>query len=559
MPDLVLGPLLRYVNSSDANIWVETDAPCEVAVGAGESVGVQARTFEVSGHHYALLHLSGLVPGEVYEYEVRLDGERRWPQEDSEYPPSVIKPIAPEQQLKLYFGSCRISLPNTPPYSLRKDEDNRGREIDALYALARRMRHQPPQEWPDTLLLLGDQIYADEVSPGTREFIRSRRDPQTPPGESVADFEEYTHLYLDSWSDPDIRWLLSTVSTAMIFDDHDVNDDWNTSETWVRRMRETSWWDERIIGGFVSYWIYQHIGNLPPEELAQGELWNQVHRSGNATGLLRDFAYRADRDPTLYRWSFYRDLGESRLVAIDSRAGRILEPGHRLMVDDNEWEWIESHSTGGFDHLLLATSLPFMVGPGLHYLEAWNEAVCDGAWGTRAAKVAEAIRQAVDLEHWSAFHTSFDRLTETLRSVAAGERGESPASIVVLSGDVHHAYLAEAELLNGSGNGSAPVASPVYQAVCSPFRNPLNKNERRAIRFAWSKAGTLLFRSLARSAGVRDPRISWSLAHDEPWFNNQVASLLITGPRARMRLQKTSPGDDHDPHLETVFEYDLAR
>ena len=36
-----------------------------------------------------------------------------------------------------------------------------------------------------------------------------------------------------------MRWLLSTVPTAMIFDDHDVIDDWNTSRDWVAKMRAT--------------------------------------------------------------------------------------------------------------------------------------------------------------------------------------------------------------------------------------------------------------------------------------------------------------------------------
>ena len=53
------------------------------------------------------------------------------------------------------------------------------------------------------LLLLGDQVYADEVSPATLAFIRgaARHEPQ-PPGEEVADFEEYTRLYRESWSTP---------------------------------------------------------------------------------------------------------------------------------------------------------------------------------------------------------------------------------------------------------------------------------------------------------------------------------------------------------------------
>ena len=51
------------------------------------------------------------------------------------------------------------------------------------------------------------------------------------------------------------------------------------------------------------------------------------------------------------------------------------------MLDQDEWRWIEEHATGDFDHLVLATSLPFLLAPGLHHLEAWNEAVCEGAWG----------------------------------------------------------------------------------------------------------------------------------------------------------------------------------
>ena len=51
------------------------------------------------------------------------------------------------------------------------------------------------------------------------------------------------------------------------------------------------------------------------------------------------------------------------------------------MVDDDECAWIEEQATGDFDHLLLATSLPFALAPAIHDLEDWNEAVAAGAWG----------------------------------------------------------------------------------------------------------------------------------------------------------------------------------
>lgn len=129
------------------------------------------------------------------------------------------------------------------------------------------------------------------------------------------------------------------------------------------------------------------------------------------------------------------------------------------------------------------------MAPGIHHLEAWNEALCAGAWGKTAAKLSEKLRRAVDLEHWPAFETSFHRLVGLLRSVAAGERGRAPASIVVLSGDVHHAYLARAAFKNSA------VQSAVYQAVCSPMRNALEVRERtvfgspgRGGRSRWANA-----------------------------------------------------------------------
>ena len=66
---------------------------------------------------------------------------------------------------------------------------------------------------------------------------------------------------------------------------------------------------------------------------------------------------------------------------IDSRAGRVLDEDHRSMLDDEEWDWVHEHATGGFDHLLIGTSLPWLLGPGMHYAEAWSEAVAGGAWG----------------------------------------------------------------------------------------------------------------------------------------------------------------------------------
>ena len=556
---LILGPLLRYADETDATLWVETDDACGVEVRVdGETHG--SDTFHVYGHHYALVHVEGLAPDSTYEYEVALDGEKVWPETGSPFPPPVIRTFDPEKTFKLAFGSCRVAVPNEPPYTLSADEDENGHGPDALYALARKMREGAVEDWPDALLMLGDQIYADEVSPGTREFIDSRRTEGGPPMDQVADFEEYTHLYKDAWQNTTIRWLLSTLPTAMIFDDHDVNDDWNISRDWVEMMRKKPWWRERIIGGFMSYWIYQHLGNLYPAQLEEDEMYRRVREAEDASQMLREFAYEADRHTSATRWSFHRDFGKSRLIVMDSRAGRVLRDGRRLMVDDKEWRWIEDKANGDFDHLLFGTSLPFLMAPGLHHLEAWNEAVCDGVWGKTAARLGEKLRQAADLEHWSAFQESFTALTNLLEAIATGKHsgGHPPASVVVLSGDVHNGYLAEAKFDNRSRTRSA-TRSAVYQAVCSPLRNTLGRPERIGLGAGWSKPGKVIGKTLSRLAGVREPSVSWHLTHDKPWFDNHVSIVELAGREARLRVDGTTAEEGNgNPRLRRIFEHRLA-
>jgi hypothetical protein len=548
MPALLLGPVLRYVGRDEATIWVETDAPCAVEV-----LGHRERTFTVHGHHYALICVSGLSPGPIHPYDVRLDGRPVWPPPDYEFPPPALRVLRDEGRVQVAFGSCRVALPHRSPYTLAKDEHPEGREHDALHTLARELLDRPREDWPDLLLMLGDQVYVDEGSPGVRERIRVTRGTDTPPGQEVAGFEEYTWLYRESWGDPTIRWLLSTVPTAMVLDDHDMADDWNISRSWKDEMQSKPWWRERLAGGLMTYWIYQHIGNLAPAELERHEEYEAVRQAADGAAALREFVEWVDSNGEGKVWSFKRDLGDTRLVVVDDRTGRSFREGRRSIFDDHEWDWIVDACRGDFDHLLFATTDPVLLAPGLHYVEAWSEAVCDGAWGSWAVAPGEKVRRGLDLDHWAAFHVSFEKVERLLGAVGRGELGRPPASIVLLSGDVHHAYLAEVAFRR-----DAHVRSAVYQAVCSPFRNALDSHERHMVRFALTRTGLAIGRALARAAGARDPDLRWRFL-EGPFFDNQVATIETSGRRASIKLEKTV-GDPlaDEQGLQTVFERRLA-
>lgn len=509
MPELVVGPLLRHVDDTGASIWVETSAPCEVTVEVG-GVAAGAETFSVHGHHYAVVDVTA-----EGAYEVRLDGETVWPQRDR--PASHIRFLDPDGPKRVMFGSCRTSVPHDASHTISHG-------VDVLRAYARALVDRPTEEWPDLLLLLGDQVYADEPSAEMLEFVAARRD--TEPKTEIADFEEYAELYRLAWSDPEIRWILSTVPSAMIFDDHDLRDDFNTSASWREKMAKVPWWRGRVVSGLGAYWVYQHLGNLSPAERAADELFGKLRAAeGDGGEMLDAFAEHAYEVPVDSRWSYSRDLGDTRLIMLDSRCARQLTPGDRRMIDPVEWEWlVEQLDREGAERFVIGTSVPFLLPAGIHHIQNWNEELAQGAWGRRVARWSEALRQAVDLEHWAAFRRSFEDLSTLLAKVGK--------PVVLLSGDVHYSYVAKADGL------------PIYQLVCSPIRNPLSRTLRLANIIAQFGLATLVGGWLSRLARIPKPPFTWRVTNG-PWFSNALATLSLdtTPPRARWDTATIS-GDD---------------
>ena len=361
-------------------------------------------------------------------------------------------------------------------------------------------------------------------------------------------------LYIAAWGEPVIRWLLSTVPSAMIFDDHDVHDDWNTSIEWVTEMRQKDWWRRRIVAAFESYLIYQHLGNLSPSERAEFELYEHLRTAEDPTPRLREFAKQADEEVEGTRWSFCRDIGpgargDDRLARRPrARPGQPRDGRRRRVALDRA-----STRTGDVDHLLIGTSLPLIMGPAMHWLEAWNEVVADGAWGKAVKKLAEKLRQELDLEHWPAFQDSFRRMCDLLREVGAGRARRGAVDDLRAS-----AATSTTPTWPRSASRRARACSrAVWQAVCSPFRNPLDTNERRVILAAWTRAAGRVARALARARRRARSRTSAGGSRTRSRGSTTRSRWLeLEGRRATFVLEKALPPEDGkgEPVLERVFE-----
>jgi hypothetical protein len=556
MADLILGPMLRYVSETAATIWVETDQRCTVQI-----LERSVPTFCVAGHHYALAIIEGLSPASSVPYDVRLDGELRWPTTGSTLPPSRIQTHGGDGPVRMIFGSCRTAAPHEPPWSLELTLDARGRGVDALYSYALWMLEQPAQQWPQLAVFLGDQVYADDSSPRARERIAEARKDHPPdpesglPPELVGGFEEYTWLYHESWSPEFERWFFSNVPSVMIFDDHEMVDDWNISQAWVGAIRATGWWQDHVVGGLMTYWLYQHLGNLSPETIRSEGLLASLDNVDDGEELLRDWAMRSEEflpsDDT-YRFNFFRDLGRVRLVMLDSRKARVLDPGNRQIVDPGQWDWAVEACNTEVDHLLIGTSLPAFVPGGIHDFQKWSEAICDGAWGWPGRKLGEWLRIKADLEDWPAFDRSLGALVQLLGELGAASRPEAPATISVLSGDIHFSYAAEVRF-----PAEHAVTSRVHQLVSSPIRNALTGPESTAMRIGTSKFARRVGRVLRRGARRAPTPVSWQIDVG-PVFGNSLGHLSFDERSARLVVVQTRPGDDGRPEITEVLDCDLV-
>jgi hypothetical protein len=285
--------------------------------------------------------------------------------------------------------------------------------------------------------------------------------------------------------------------------------------------------------------------------------------------VLREFGERVDREAdeghdaerwraVQYQWSYTLDLGRTRLVMLDSRCSRVLEPGARAMLAPGEWSWFMERGRGVYDHLVIGVSLPWLLPPSIHHVESWNERLADSrrAW---VARLAELMRRAWDLEHWAAFRGSFDALSALFARIGSGAPDtigdrigaepacKPPASISVLSGDVHHSYVARA------GFDEPGVRTPVHQLTCSPIHNQVPAAMRPLMKLCWNPVLASAAWALARSAGVHRPPVRWKKLAG-PYCGNAIATLEHRGRTAEVVIEGTTS----DGHLREVARQRLA-
>ncbi len=62
---------------------------------------------------------------------------------------------------------------------------------------------------------------------------------------------------------PEVRRVLANVPSLMIFDDHEITDDWNIDHDWVNSVYDKAGGRRAVTNGVLAYALCQHWGNKP--------------------------------------------------------------------------------------------------------------------------------------------------------------------------------------------------------------------------------------------------------------------------------------------------------
>ncbi|MBB1324352.1 alkaline phosphatase D family protein [Pseudoalteromonas sp. SR45-1] len=217
----------------------------------------------------------------------------------------------------------------------------------------------------------------------------------------------------------EVERLFANVSTLMMFDDHDVTDDWNLTAGWEQAINENPSSKRIINNGLISYWLFQGMGNDALNKT--GELLTPFKQSRTSNNLWQFKAF----DKPLNDFSFwhYELTTTPKVVVLDTRTHRwrneqnFNEPSGLL-----DWERLTE-----LEESLLSHDQVIIVSPA-------------PVFGVKSIEAIQAMFNIcgqplmVDVENWMAHEGSAKKLLDTFR------RTDTPNETLILSGDVHYSF-----------------------------------------------------------------------------------------------------------------------
>ncbi len=436
MAKMILGPLIGGLSHNSVNLWARADSRSVLSAWIAtqpdlSDARLAGKTTLWSANAFAgIVAIKKLKPETIYYYALRVDGNK--PAKKEYRPFKTFPKPGKVTPFRFAFGSC-----------FRPDKKNPGEAFRHI------LDHQKDAAF---LMMLGDQIYADEWKYNGLGKVAVTRD-------------EYRQVYANTWSDPDLRELLSKVPVFMTLDDHEVDNDWRWANTarneafvpwytrlirWLggRPLAERRIPRQRIRDALQAYW--EHQGMHAPKMLLPME-------RQKGTG---DFNLMGE-DAGSLAYTFY--YGAAAFFVMDTRTMRVHNKETQIMLGETQWKMLTEWLMDVKD----VYPVKFIASSSAFLFEMFGDIAND---------------------RWSGFKAERDRLLFFL-----AEQGIE--NVYILAGDLHEAHAISAELPGPNGK-----VIPIWEFCATPFKQGINWMAKLLIVKSSSKA-------------LRNSRVHFSIGH----------------------------------------------
>lgn len=345
-----------------------------------------------------------------------------------------------------------------------------------------------------------------------REFVRRNSHISTVDDGHLLTFGEFAALYLINWSrigfiennspawasfvyrqekghnlegvlerNRRVARLFANVPSYMIFDDHEITDEWNLDETWRHTVERRSPTGRRLVAnGLAAFWAFQGWGNDPSafpaglidaikqfllEPVLPGGARDpgKARRFEDAVIGFQDWAFITPTSPravfldsrTLRHgdedMSYYPELNHNKRY----KAARLMSP----LAFDKIAQLLKAANYRPDTPIIFCAATPIF---GSKLFELGQVRMVDGSFNSAAViarfRPRKPGRHDNDFESWSASPRGKYEFLKFLEQVR-------PSKVAVLSGDVHYACHASLQLVSAVTGRSIAIEQLTSSAL----------------------------------------------------------------------------------------------
>jgi hypothetical protein len=295
-----------------------------------------------------------------------------------------------------------------------------------------------------------------------------------------------------------VRRLLANIPTYMIFDDHDVTDDWNITGNWYDKVRSSPLGRRIVSNALAAYWAFQGWGNDPNN--FDIEMIDVIKKYVNSPTA--DTANDEQYDLLTWKhrgWGFSVSTNPP-IIAIDSRTQRQSDNAFyparlldRYGLDGLRLEWHKLKASKDENQLinentmpvLIATTPVFGFAPLEHivrlsfwcvsYIESLLLIKIIESHFNKRGIATEWFVDFVDGEAWTSNLDGFTDFLDTLLHKM------NIKQCVFLSGDVHYSFTATGKYTSKNNYSRTKETLHCYQLTSSSLGNKPSASQIKAL------------------------------------------------------------------------------